>query len=48
MFDRFEPTHTSFPDTGRLMGKLCPIVGVLLVVVNGIRDQLSVSDSIAS
>jgi hypothetical protein len=36
---RFEPTHSSFSNTGGLMGKLCSIVGIPLCVVAGTWDQ---------
>ncbi len=39
LLDRFETSHASFSDAGRLVGKFCSIVGVLFCVVFRLRDQ---------
>ena len=48
LLSRFEATHTPFPDSCRLMRKLCSIVGILGGIVNRIRYQCAMGDTIAS
>jgi hypothetical protein len=47
LFHRFELSHPSLPDSGRLMRLLCPIILILFSAMNHIRHQLTVSNSIA-
>jgi hypothetical protein len=48
LLDRFEPPHPSLTNPGRLMGLLGPIVGILRGIVNYVRHQLPMSNSITS
>ena len=45
---RFELPHPSLPDPGRLMGLLCPIVGVLIGDMDRFRDHITMGDWITS
>ena len=42
----FEPPHTSLPNSGWLMRKLGSIIGVLGGVMDRIRDEFAVSDTV--
>ncbi len=44
--DGFEPSHPPLAHPGRFMRLLCPVVGILTGVMNDVRHQLSMSDSI--
>jgi len=44
----FKASHAPLPNSRWLMGKLCPVVGILGGIVNGFRNELSVCNSIAS
>jgi hypothetical protein len=46
--DRFEPPHSSLPDPGTLMRLLRPIIRIPGGIMNRFRNQLPVSNSIAS
>ena len=39
MLYRFEASHTPFSDTGGLVGEFRTIIGILIGVVIGFRDQ---------
>ena len=43
---RFESSHPPFPDPGRLMGLLCSIVCVPICDMDGLWNQLSMSNTI--
>ncbi|MFT4875131.1 MAG: hypothetical protein ACJARU_000110 [Congregibacter sp.] len=42
-----EPPHTSLRHPGRLMRLLCPIVGILAVVMNNVWHYFSMSNAVA-
>jgi hypothetical protein len=46
--DRFKLPHPSLPHPGRLMGLLCPVVGILRIIVDNIWHQLTVSNAITT
>ena len=48
LLDRFELPHTSFPNPGRLVRLFCPIVRILRRIMDDLRNQLSMSNAIAS
>jgi len=45
---RFEPSHHPLSHSGRLMGLLGPIVRVLGIIMNNIRHQFTVSNTVAT
>jgi len=45
---RLEPAHTAFSHTSRLVRKLCPVIGILAGIVNALRNEFSMRNSIAS
>ena len=46
--DRFEATHTSLPYSRWLMRKLCPVVGILACIMNRLRNEVLVRNTIVS
>ena len=48
LLHRLESPHSPLPDPGRLMGLLCPIVGILIIAVDRIRHKLTMCNSIAA
>ena len=45
---RFEPTHPSLPNSGRLVRLLCPIILILLSTVDRLGYQLPMCDAVTS
>ena len=44
----FKSTHNPLSHSRWLMGKFCPVVSILTGIMNGIRDEVSMCDPIAS
>ena len=47
LLDRLELSHPSLSHPGCLMGLLCPVVGILGIIMDNIRHQLSMRNAIA-
>jgi hypothetical protein len=45
---RLESAHTAFSHTSRLVRKLCPVIGILGCIMQGLRDEFSMRNVIAS